>query len=267
MHLKKTKDKRSKVIALEGRLRDCKNVITLGVRPNFSDYTSKEADLIRNAGKIYYPSQFYVDLFDAIGKETFPSYHTYKCVQDKIKQTVLFELLKIPHPRTRMFYGKRQKMTINEHFKAPFIAKIPRGSAMGRGVFLIQNRTELVNYLEHTDVAYIQEYLPVDRDIRVVVIGQRVVHSYWRIAPQNEFRSNVALGGRVSLNSVPGEAIELALYTARCCGWDDVGIDICRFKGRYYVFEANMKYGKEGFRQAGIDYVKLMESMIENGEI
>jgi ribosomal protein S6--L-glutamate ligase len=46
-----------------------------------------------------------------------------------------------------------------------------------------------------------------------------------------------------------------------------VGIDICRHAGRYYVFEANMKYGKEGFRQAGIDYIHLMEAMIQNEEI
>ena len=56
---------KTKVIALEGRLRHCKNVITLGVHPNFSDYTSEEASLIRNATKIYYPTPFYADLFDA----------------------------------------------------------------------------------------------------------------------------------------------------------------------------------------------------------
>ena len=28
-----------KAIALGSRLRDCKNVTTIGVRPNFSDYT------------------------------------------------------------------------------------------------------------------------------------------------------------------------------------------------------------------------------------
>ena len=256
-----------KAIALEGRLRACKNVVTLGVRPNFSDYTAEEADLIRTASKIYYPSSFYADLFDAIGKKTFPSYHTYKCVQDKIKQTALFELLNISHPRTRVFYGKRQKKTIADRFKLPFIGKIPRGSAMGRGVFLIQSQTELDDYLALTDVAYIQEYLPVDRDIRVVVIGQRIVHAYWRIASQYEFRSNIALGGRICLDAVPGEALELALQTARLCRWDDVGIDICQHAGRYYVFEANMKYGKEGFRQAGIDYHHLMEVMIKNEEI
>ena len=138
---------------------------------------------------------------------------------------------------------------------------------MGRGVYLIQNQSELDDYLALTDVAYIQEYLPVDRDIRVVVIGQRVVHAYWRIAPQNEFRSNLAQGGTICLDSVPREALDLALHTAHYCRWDDVGIDICRHKGQYYALEANMKYGKEGFRRAGIHYSKLMETMIENEEI
>ncbi len=105
-----------KAIALEGRLRECKNVVTLGVRPNFSDYTSEEADLIRNASKIYYPSSFYADLFDAMGKNTFPSYHTYKCVQDKIKQTALFELLNISHPRTRVYLRETSEKNDNRSF-------------------------------------------------------------------------------------------------------------------------------------------------------
>ena len=256
-----------KVIALEGRLRNCKNVRTLGVRPNFSDYSSREAELIRKADKIYYPTAFYADLFDAMGKATFPSYHTYKCVQDKIKQTALFELLDLPHPRTRVFYGKRQKKSILDHFSFPFIAKIPRGSALGRGVYLIHNEKELRNYLELTGPAYVQAYLPIDRDIRVVVIGRRIVHAYWRVTPPDEFRSNVAVGGQISLKAVPEKARDLALQVARSCCWDDVGIDICEHKGRFYVLEANMKYGKQGFREAGLDYDKLMESMIANEEI
>ena len=138
---------------------------------------------------------------------------------------------------------------------------------MGRGVFLIKSEEDLRLYLQRTKVAYIQEYLPVRRDIRMVVIGRRVIHAYWRVAHENEFRTNISLGGTVSLEKVPDRAHELALHTARACGWDDVGIDICRYGGRYYVLEANMKYGKEGFKQAGIDYTRLMEDLIENGEI
>jgi ribosomal protein S6--L-glutamate ligase len=256
-----------KVIALEARLKGCKNVMTLGVRTNFSDYSIHEADLIRSADKIYYPTTFYAELFDAMGKKTFPSYHTYKCVQDKIKQTALFDLLEIPHPRTRVFYGKRQKSAICDHFEFPFIAKIPRGSAMGRGVFLVQNQADLLTYCDLSNPAYIQEFLPADRDMRIVIIGNTVAHAYWRIAPPGEFRSNVAVGATVSLDPVPQNVLDLALNTARACHWDDVGIDIVEYDGSLYVLEANMKYGKEGFRVAGIDYIKLMESMIENGQI
>ena len=256
-----------KVIALESRLRHCRNVSTLGVRTNFRDYSAEERNRILAADTIYYPSTFYADLFNAAGKNTFPSYHTYKCVQDKIKQTALFELLDIPHPRTQVFYGKRRRAAIRERFRFPFVAKIARGSAMGRGVYLVRDENDLDDYCSRTTAAYIQEYLPIDRDMRIVVIGRRIVHAYWRIARDGEFRSNVALGGRVSLAPVPEEARRLALHAARVCGWNDVGIDVCRHNGSFYVLEANMKYGLQGFREAGLDYVHLMETMIEQHEI
>jgi ribosomal protein S6--L-glutamate ligase len=260
-------DFKRKVIALEGRLRRCRNVVTLGVRPNFCDYGPEEREMIRAAETVYYPTAFYADLFDAAGKNTFPSYHTYKCVQDKIKQTALFDLLGIPHPRTRVFYGNRQKEKICDFFRFPFIAKIPRGSALGKGVYLVRGGSDLDAYCGRTAAAYIQDYLPIDRDMRVVVIGRRIAHAYWRIAPEGEFRCNISTGGRVSLDAVPEEALHLALRTARACGWDDVGLDICRHDGSLFVLEANMKYGLEGFRQAGIDYVHLLEAMIEQNEI
>jgi ribosomal protein S6--L-glutamate ligase len=254
-------------IALEKRLRRCRNVRTLGVRSNFLDYTIEERQVILAAPKIYYPSVFYADLLDAMGKALFPSYHTYKCVQDKIKQTALFDLLDIPHPRTRVYYGKRQMARIPDDFRFPLVAKIARGSALGKGVFLIRTPEALAAYCRQTRAAYIQEYLPLDRDIRVVVIGGRAVHAYWRVASPGEFRSNLAAGGRIRLDPVPEAAVALARRTARRCGWTDVGMDIYCYEGRFGVFEANMKYGKEGFRKAGIDYDRLMEEMIANGEI
>ncbi|MCP3954666.1 MAG: RimK family alpha-L-glutamate ligase [Desulfobacterales bacterium] len=255
------------VIALEARLRACKNVITLGVRPNFGDYGPEKVRMIREAAIIYYPTVFYADLFDAMGKATFPSYHTYKCVQDKIKQTALLQMLDIPHPRTRVFYGKHQKSKILDGFDFPLIAKTPRGSALGRGVFLIHGKEELQAYCRDHQVAYIQEYLPIDRDMRIVVIGGEVVHAYWRKSPEGEFRTNVFCGGEILLEEVPAPAIELARNTAQACRWNDVGVDICRHAGQYYVIEANMKYGREGFRKAGIDYINMMEKLIDNETI
>jgi ribosomal protein S6--L-glutamate ligase len=255
------------IIALEARLRKSDHVLTLGVRPNFNDYTAEEQRLIREAPKIYYPSSLYAELFSAAGKPIFPSLATYLFAQDKIKQTALFKLLGIPHPRTRVFYGKRQKGRISDHFELPFVAKVPRGSAMGRGVFLIRDAEELLRYCMDHSTAYIQEYLPIDRDMRIVVVGDQVVHAYWRIAPEDDHRSNVAAGGYIDLSTVPAEAKRLALDTAKACQWNDVGLDICCCNGRYFVLEANMKYGREGFRQADLDHLSIMEHLIANGKI
>lgn len=256
-----------KALALGRRLEKCTNVMTLGVRPCFSDYPPEEADLIRRADKIYYPTIFYADIFDALGKKIFPGYHNYKCAQDKIKQTAMIEMAGLPHPRTKVYYKKRSVDAIMSDFTFPFVAKIPRGSARGKGVYLIHNLEELIFYAEIVSPAYIQEYLETDRDIRVVVIGDTIAHAYWRIAAPGEFRNNVAAGGVISLAPIPQEAADLALKTARTCGWNDVGLDIIRSGGRFYIIEANMKYGREGFAQAGIDYHKMMSAKIDNNEI
>ena len=256
-----------KVIALEARLRDCRNVITLGVLPNFTDYSDADRRLIEGADRIYYPTEFYALLFSAIGKPTFPGYLTYACAQDKIRQTGLFQVAGIPHPRTRTFFGRRQQEKITRMFSFPFIAKVARGSAMGRGVRLIESQEDLDDYCRENHAAYIQEFLPARKDVRVVVVGRRAVHAYWRLAPADDFRCNVAAGGRVSLETVPDEAVRLAEYTAAVCNWDDVGIDLMPCEGGYMVIEGNMKYGKEGFRRAGMDYARLMEQLIDDGRI
>ncbi len=250
-------------VAIGKELCRCKSVITLGVKPNFEDYTPEEQKLIREAEIIYYPTFFYAGLLRTMGKRIFPSYECYLYACDKIKQTTLFKLLDIPHPRTRIFYGPRQKRWILNYFSYPFIAKIPRGSSRGTGVFLIKNEKDLAAYNKMTHIAYIQEYLPIDRDIRVVIIKDRIVLAYWRIKKRGEFRCNLAQGATISFNAVPKPALDLALKTAKLCKLDNVGIDICFYEGRYYVLEANMKYGLKAFALARIDYEKMLAEMVE----
>ena len=167
-----------------------------GFVPTSRTIPKRKCGGFENAGKIYYPTAFYADLFDAVGKPTFPSYHTYKCVQDKIKQSALFQLAGLPHPRTRVFYGKRQKARIREYFSYPMHCQRTAWLSDGtRRVPMINNVADLDAYILDRHIAYVQQYLPIDRDIRVVVIGSQVVHAYWRIAGEGEFRTNVAQGG------------------------------------------------------------------------
>ena len=169
-----------------------------------------------------------------MGIETFPSCHTYQFAQDKIKQTAAFSLMDIPHPRTKIFYGPRQKQSIPDHFEFPFIAKMPRGSAKGTGVWLIQDRQELAEYTAHPFPAYIQEYLPIQRDLRVIIIGKKIRLAFWRESAPDTFKTNLSQGGRICFDTVPAEASELALETAARCGWNDIGIDLIEHEKRFF---------------------------------
>ena len=76
---------KGKRVALGRRLRHSPLVQTLGLRPNFEDYSEIELDLLRNADTIYYPSTLYEDIFLALGKRVFPANY-YRYMGDKIKQ-------------------------------------------------------------------------------------------------------------------------------------------------------------------------------------
>ena len=255
-----------KRVALGKRLRHSPLVQTLGLRPNFDDYSEIELELLRNADTIYYPSTLYEDVFLALGKKVFPA-NFYRYMGDKIKQTELFSLLGIPHPRTRIYRDNPRVSKILADFSFPVIAKIPRGSSKGRGVFLIRSREDLKDYLREHTPAYIQEYLPIDRDLRVVLVGANVVHAYWRIARPGEFRSNVSLGGRISFEDIPDDALRFAERVARLCRFDEVGLDICICEDGYLVIEANMVYGLKGFEAAGLNIYQLLSKGVTEGTI
>ena len=254
-------------VALGARLKQYPEILTLGFKPNFQDYSELEKKKIINAKKIYYPTAFYADLFNAMGKATFPSYHTYRFALDKIKQTAVFNMLGIPHPHTMVFYGKKQKLDILKFFDFPFIAKKPRGSARGEEIYLIKNNRDLASYLNSRYPAYIQQYFPIERDMRIIIIGNRIRLAYFRTAAFDNFKTNISQGGKISFDPLPEKALDLARYTASKCEWDDVGIDIIEYKQKFYVLEANMKYGTKGFQKANINYKKMLADLIMENEI
>lgn len=253
-------------VAIGSRLKGIKNVTTLGVKPNLEDYPEDQRRLLLESPRIYYPTPYYAFNLALLGKELFPSLSTYYYAGDKIRQFSLFSLLKLPQPRTRIYYPGRFHF-IRKDFSYPFVAKIPRGMDSGRGVFLIRNDTDLDRYLSVSRVAYIQEYLPIDGDIRVVIIQNRVILAYWRKAAEGEFLSNVARGGSIDFHSVPSYAVDLAVTAARRCEFNDVGVDIIVHEGQSYILEANMRFGRKGFQQAGIDVKSVYERFLEQGII
>ncbi|SDB45048.1 ribosomal protein S6--L-glutamate ligase [Desulfonatronum thiosulfatophilum] len=254
-------------IAIGRQLRHCPSVHCLRTHGNLSDYTEQELELIRQAPKIYFPTILMAEALSAIGKPIFPSIQTIRYAGDKIRQTQLFQLLGLPMPRTRIYYGPRQKNSILDDFSFPLVAKVPRNSSKGRGVSLIRNQDELDRYTCLPHPAYIQEYLPIRRDIRIVILGGKPVHAYWRESCEGEFRTNISQGGKVVLEPVPDKALELAVQTAVKCRFDLVALDICVYSDQVYLLEANMTFGMDGFKAAGLDFRAMLRDMVENGDL
>ena len=119
-------------IALGSRLKGVPEVLTLGVKSNFLEYSPLERDLILSSDIILYPTLNYAQFLTTIGKRIFPSLETYLYADDKIMQTTLFYMLGIPHPRTKIYYHLHHQDILKD-FRFPFIAKLPRRSAQGRG--------------------------------------------------------------------------------------------------------------------------------------
>jgi ribosomal protein S6--L-glutamate ligase len=253
-------------IALGSRLVGVPEVLTLGVKPNFLDYTDEERRKIHDAEFILYPSLNYAKYFTTMGKKIFPSVETYLYAGDKIKQTTLFNMLSIPHPRTRIYF-QRQFSDIDKDFNYPFIAKIPRASARGRGVFKICDSADLDEYLGTTKIAYIQEYLEHERDLRVVLINYQPVLAYWRVCPPEEFRANVYQGGAMDFNDIPATALTMAQEFARKCRFNDVGLDLLQSKGNWYVIEANMMYGREGLKKKNMVLKEVIREKLLQGTL
>ncbi len=257
---------KSKFIALGSRLRDIPEILTLGVKPNFLDYSPEARKLIYAADLVLYPTLGYAQFFTTVGKKIFPSLETYLYADEKIMQTTLFYLQRIPHPRTRFYYPLHHNDILND-FAFPFVAKIPRRSAQGRGVFLVRDKEALKAYLDLTRIAYIQEYLPHERDLRVILINYEPLLAYWRVRNNRNFRTNLSQGGTIDFQNIPSEGVEAAKQAALKCRFDEVGIDLIHHDSNWYVIEANMKYGRKGLRLRGLDIKQLVRQKLLSGEI
>jgi RimK family alpha-L-glutamate ligase len=128
----------------------------------------------------------------------------------------------------------------------------------GEGIYLSRNREsfrdlmELVASLDAGKSLILQEYIG-DRpgqDLRVWVIGGRVVGAMLRCSTDGSFKANITRGGRGE-NFPVDEAIDvLARDCARTLGLEIAGIDLLFDGEGYRVCEANSAPGFSGFEAA-----------------
>jgi ribosomal protein S6--L-glutamate ligase len=141
----------------------------------------------------------------------------------------------------------------------PAIVKLQQGT-QGIGTMIAETPQAVGSLLETLwamgqDII-LQEYIAESRgrDLRAIVVGQRVVASMRRQAKSGEFRSNLHRGGlgvRVKLDARYAAA---AVAAVKVMGLDVAGVDMLESKGGPKILEINSSPGLEGIeRTSGVD--------------
>ena len=225
-----------------------------GVRAIKPENWFREKTAVEAADWVLYPEYWQVNpLFYGLKKRIFPSVSTYHIGHDKIEMTRAFEAVcpaNIPLTRILPRTGSAETQILDE-FDFPFVAKTVR-SARGEGVFLINNRSDFRRYAGENDVLFVQEYLPISRDLRVVVIGKTVIAAYWRQAREGCFHNNVSRGGQICFDQIPDDALELVERIAHVLDINHAGFDVAPVDGHCFLLEFNPKFGTQALNARGI---------------
>ena len=115
---------------------------------------------------------------------------------------------------------------------------------------------EGVNPMVGSRQAFLQELIEHDaerhHDLRVYVVGERIVGAMNRYAPEGDWRTNVALGGDVddATDGLNEEVERIAKRATDVVGLDYAGVDIVQGEDGYYVLEVNPTAGFKGLFEA-----------------
>ncbi len=104
--------------------------------------------------------------------------------------------------------------------------------------------------------AFLQELIDRDghrhRDVRVYVVDGEIISAMYRYAPDNDWRTNVALGGSVedATDDLPESARKMARRAATAIDLDYAGVDLVESDEGWFVLEVNPTAGFKGLYEA-----------------
>jgi|TARA_R110000737_G_scaffold158519_1_gene186752 ribosomal protein S6--L-glutamate ligase len=141
----------------------------------------------------------------------------------------------------------------------PVIMKTLRGSK-GVGVLFVESEKSLDSIVqliykqdEDTDLL-LQEYIKTDYDVRVLVLGGKVLATMKRPVIEGDFRSNVSLGSKPEKIKLTEIEIEASLLAAKAVGGVWTAVDFIpsrnREKDAPFIIEVNSSPGTEGIEEA-----------------
>jgi ribosomal protein S6--L-glutamate ligase len=218
------------------------------------------------------------DLLSQLEKAGVSCINNRTCVNlcaDKYRSYLRLADYGLVQPHTVLIPNKKGVETAFENLdrKYPIIMKTLRGSK-GVGVIFIESERSLdaivqLIYKESDDAELlIQEYIKTDYDVRVLVLGGKVLASMRRDVIKGDFRSNFSRGGKVKMFKLTEQEVEDCILAAKAVNGHYVAVDFIPAKNRDndrpYIIEVNSSPGTEGIESATGD--NLIKQVIQHFE-
>ena len=188
---------------------------------------------------------------------TLPNSAAIESSKDKFYSNQILAQAGLPIPKTMLARFPVSHELVEKQIGLPCVIKVVTGSH-GAGVYLCEtlkqflDRQELIASLDSKNSMIIQEYVKesAGRDLRVIVVGGKVIGAMERSSTDGNFRANVSRGGVAKTYALDDEMEMLALQVARVLDLDICGVDLLFSDDGYRICEANSAPGFRGFEKA-----------------
>jgi RimK family alpha-L-glutamate ligase len=166
---------------------------------------------------------------------------------DKFLASALLARAAVPTPRTIACERAENALEAFDELGGDVIVK-PLFGSMGAGITRVDDRDVAYRVFQALEleraVYYLQEALPADRDLRVFVVGGRVLAAIERVG--SGWRANLARGARAQAAELSVEQERVCVSAAEALGADYAGVDLLGD----YVLELNGIPGWHGLQDA-----------------
>jgi len=148
----------------------------------------------------------------------------------------------LPIPKTYIYYNRGKGDTFLKNTKYPKIIKRSYGPSNYGGYFVhkVDSYKEARALFDEKKYhpMYIQDFIPMEADIRVMLIGHKPVCAFWRRAPKGEWLTNTSQGGSMDYMNVPKSVLDLAVRASKAANAEYWACDIAYGKdGKVRILE------------------------------
>lgn len=235
--------------------------IKTGIRYNGQIIDMPKLVLVRIGAGILPFQLAVVRHFEQAGVPCINASTSIETVKDKLRTSQILSRHSLSIPNTMMVRFPIDEQLVKDNIGFPCVVKVVTGS-YGEGVYLCERQRDFNKLMEFVDnlgnkkTMIVQEYISerVGEDLRVLVVGGKVVGAMKRTAPEGDFRANITGGGTGENYPLTDEIEFLARETAKVLGLDIAGVDLLFTKTGFCVCEANSNPGFSGFEKyCGVD--------------